>query len=128
MSQAPQMRPGAATLGGVESAFASNVVPARLARTITVRVDPLALGAALGIVTACLVFAATSFLMLTAGDEAATQLSLVSNYWPGYRATFAGSLLGALYGATTGAALGLVLAFLGNTVMSRYRGAASDYR
>lgn len=128
MSQTPRMRPGAATLGGVESVFVSNVVCAPLARTITARLDPLALGAALGIVTGCLVFAATSVLMLTGGDEAARQLSRLSTYWPGYEATFAGSLLGALYGATTGAALGSVVAFLGNTVMSRYQDGASDHR
>lgn len=128
MSQTPQMRPGAATFGGVESAFTSNVVPARLVRTITARVDPLALGAALGIVTACLVFAGTSLLMLTGGDEVATNLSLLSNYWPGYQATLAGSLVGAMYGGMIGVALGLVVAFSGNAVMSRYRGGASAYR
>ena len=122
MSQIPQMRPGTAALGGSESGFASVTVPAELERKITARVDPLALGVALGIVLGCLVFGATNFLLLKGGDDVGTHLGLLSNYWPGFQVTFAGSLIGAIYGAATGFALGFVTAFLRNTVLSLYLG------
>lgn len=120
MSQAPQMRPGTATLGGAESL--PSLVPTELVRTITARVDPLALGAALGIVLGTLVFAATNFLLLKGGDDIGTHLGLLSNYWPGFEVTIAGSLIGALYGAATGLTLGFVTAFLRNAVLRLYLG------
>ena len=122
MSHNPQMRPGTAALGSSESVFSSATAPAELERKITARVDPLALGAALGTVIGCLVLAATNFLILKGGDDVGTHLSLLSNYWPGFEVTFAGSLMGALYGAATGFALGYVTAFLRNAVLSLYLG------
>lgn len=86
------------------------------------RVDPLALGVALGIVLGCLVFGATNFLIVKGGDDVGTHLSLLSNYWPGFEVTIAGSLIGALYGAATGFTLGFVTAFLRNTVLRLYLG------
>lgn len=122
MSQTPQVRPGSAAFGGSESGLTSAMAPAELERKITARVDPLALGAALGIVLAGLVFGATNILILRGGDGVGTHLSLLSNYWPGFEVTLAGSLIGALYGAATGFVLGFTTAFLRNTVLSLYLG------
>jgi hypothetical protein len=51
-------------------------------------------------------FLATNILVLKGGDPVGPHLSLLGNYFPGYRVTFLGSLIGFVYGFVLGYILG----------------------
>ncbi len=63
-----------------------------------------------GIVTGLLcgvsLFLATNWLVLKAGVDVGAHLSLLNQYLPGYRVTFAGSLIGFAYGLVCGFVVG----------------------
>ncbi len=67
-----------------------------------------------GIVTGLLcgvgVFLATNWLVLKGGIQVGMHLSLLSNYFPGYRVTFAGSFVGFAYAFVCGFAGGYSVA------------------
>ncbi len=67
-----------------------------------------------GIVTGLLcgvgVFLATNWLVLKGGSQVGMHLSLLSNYFPGYRVNFAGSLIGFAYAFVCGFAGGYSVA------------------
>ncbi len=82
------------------------------------RLDPVALGQASGIMGGLLLFLATLFLVIKDGPMVGANLSLLSQVFPYYDVTAAGSLLGLIYGALTGFGVGWVYACLRNiTVM-----------
>lgn len=64
-------------------------------------------------------FAATLWLVIKGGPNVGQNLSLLSNYYPGYTVTWGGSLVGFFYGALTGAVLGWCVAWLYNLIASR---------
>jgi hypothetical protein len=66
-------------------------------------------------------FVATAWLVLRGGDNVGVHLSLLNNYFPGYRVTWPGAFLGLFYGALSGAVLGWALAWLYNTIAFRRR-------
>lgn len=59
-------------------------------------------------------FLATVWLLVRGGPNVGEHLGLLSNYFPGYRVSWAGSLLGLVYGALVGAAVGYSLAWIYN--------------
>jgi ABC-type dipeptide/oligopeptide/nickel transport system permease subunit len=92
------------------------VVKTEIPRVGYLRLRASAQGIALGAVLAFAVFAATNFLVLKGGDRVGPHLSLLSQFFIGYRVTFTGSLIGALYGFV----LGYVLGHLNAAIYNRF--------
>jgi hypothetical protein len=84
------------------------------------RVDGVALGAAVGIVSGLILLLATLFLVIKGGQVVGPNLALLSQYFPGYTVTVPGALLGAVYGLIAGGAVGWLLAATRNVVMFLY--------
>jgi protoporphyrinogen oxidase len=82
--------------------------------------DRVALGAALGLICALGIFAMTAILLLKGpdGGQVGRNLSLLGQYFPGYRVTWPGTLVGALYGAIVGLIAGYLFAVFTNLVTS----------
>lgn len=84
------------------------------------RIDGTALGIALGILGGLAIFVATNVLVLKGGDEIGPNLSLLSQFFPAYEVSVAGSFIGFFYGLITGFVLGWLIAFLRNFTVSTY--------
>ena len=69
-----------------------------------------------GMVTGAGLFVATLWLVIKGGERVGQNLSLLSNYFPGYSVTWSGSLVGLGYGALSGAVLGWTVARLYNAM------------
>lgn len=80
------------------------------------RLDAKVLALTLGLLGALAIFAATNWLVLKGGPTVGPHLRLLSQYFVGYRVTFAGSLIGAAWGFAVGAAAGFVIAWVYNRV------------
>jgi hypothetical protein len=78
------------------------------------KVDRFALGAALGTVTAAVLFFASIFLVLKGGPHVGKNLKLLGQYLPGYEASPRGALLGIPYGLVVGFIVGWTLAVVRN--------------
>jgi hypothetical protein len=59
-------------------------------------------------------FLATVWLLVRGGKKVGEHLGLLANYFPGYRVSWAGSLVGLVYGALLGGAVGYSLAWIYN--------------
>ena len=84
------------------------------------KIDPLALGIALGTLSGLIIFGAVNFLLIKGGAEIGPNLSLLSHYFIGFSVTFPGSFIGGIYGFFLGFALGAVGAFLRNVIVTVY--------
>lgn len=82
--------------------------------------DRVALGAAAAILCGGMVFLLTAILLLKGpeGGPIGQNLSLLGQYFPGYRVTWGGSVIGALYGAGVGLICGYVFALATNLITS----------
>ena len=58
------------------------------------RLDAVAQGITTGLIAALGVFVATNWLVLKGGRVVGPNLALLGQFFPGYRVTFAGSLIG----------------------------------
>jgi hypothetical protein len=116
-------RPGVAGLRRFDvRASQPQLATEEVVRRVSARVDPLALGAALGIVIAAMTFVATAILVMKGGPAAGIHLSLLSNYWPGYDVSLGGAVIGALYGGACGFAFAVLTAALRNALQTAYLG------
>jgi protoporphyrinogen oxidase len=86
------------------------------------RLDPVALGTAIGIVSGVGLWLATIVLVLKGGRTVAPTLSLLSNYLVGFKVTWAGSVVGLIEAGVLGFVLGYILAWLRNLGMELYAG------
>jgi tetrahydromethanopterin S-methyltransferase subunit F len=82
------------------------------------RLDRLAFGVGVGAVAGVALFLATLLLVLKGAP--AVGAKLLSQYFPGYRVTAAGSIVGLLYATAIGFACGWLFAFLRNAVLFLY--------
>ena len=64
-------------------------------------------------------FLATNFLVIKGGQQVGKHLVLLSAFFPGYRVSFAGSLLGFVYGFVCGWALGRIIGAVYNRLALR---------
>ena len=81
-----------------------------------IRLNRNVLGLTLGILSAGALFLATNILVLKGGHPIGPHLELLNQFFPGYRVTFAGSLLGAVYGFALGYISGWIIAAVYNWV------------
>ena len=96
---------------GLESAGASERV--MLSRAFS-RLDPLALAAAVGLVTGVGLAVATAVLLLQGGRFIGLHLTRLSFYLPGYEVSWAGAFIGLLDAGIAGGLLGAALAWIWN--------------
>ena len=83
-------------------------------RVAFAHVDPVALGAAFGVVASLGLFLATAVLLIKGGPVVGPTLSLLAQFLPGYRVSWGGALVGMLQSGAGGFALGYTLAKLRN--------------
>jgi hypothetical protein len=84
------------------------------------RLDRTALGVALGVIGGLAVFSATVVLLLKGGAQVGPNLSLLGQYFIGYRVSWGGSFVGLVYGFASGFILGWLAAFLRNLLLDIY--------
>jgi len=89
-----------------------------------VKLDRVAFGLSIGVVSGALLFLATLALVLKGGSPVGPNLGLLAQYLPGYRVTAAGSVLGLVYGFVSGFVLGWTVAFLRNAIVFLYMAVA----
>jgi hypothetical protein len=78
-------------------------------RSTMLRLNARAWGISFGLLLGGGLFVATNFLVLKGGILVGQHLSLLSNFFPGYRVSFLGSLIGFVYAFVLGYALGRVV-------------------
>jgi hypothetical protein len=84
------------------------------------KLDRVALGVSTGAISGAMLFLATIILVLKGGDVVGPNLSLLSQYFPGYSVSTLGSLLGLGYGFCAGFAAGWGFAFVRNITVFLY--------
>ncbi len=78
-------------------------------------------GLTLGIVCGLVLFLATNWLVLKGGEPVGPHLSLLSQYFIGYRVSFAGSFIGFLYGFACGTLVGSFIGWFYNKIAALRR-------
>ena len=96
------------------------LTPEELIEAAFAKLDPLALGIAVGIVIGLSLFIATVALLLKGGEEIGPTLALLDNVLFGFRVTWSGALIGLLEGALGGFAVGYLFASLRNVGIDAY--------
>jgi len=81
-----------------------------------VRLNAKLLGLVFGFLLGLGLFLATNFLVLKGGPDVGAHLELLAQFFPGYRVTFAGSLIGFLYAFAVGYVIGAALGAVYNKV------------
>lgn len=84
------------------------------------RLDKLALGLAMGLISSLAIFFATIFLLIKGGNQIGPNLALLGQFFIGYTVTWKGSMIGAGYGFVFGFMLGWLIALLRNTFVAIY--------
>jgi protoporphyrinogen oxidase len=92
----------------------------RLISIAFARLDPLALGTSIGIVSGVGLFLATAILLLKGGEIIGPNLSLISNFFPWFTATWRGALIGLAEAGALGFGVGMVIAWLRNWGLDAY--------
>jgi protoporphyrinogen oxidase len=98
------------------------------------KVDSLALGVAVGVVSGLGVFLASAVLLLKSGSPVGPMLALLGHYFIGFEVTWAGAFLGLLEAGLAGSAIGATAAGLINGTLKayakilRWRGERDDRR
>lgn len=75
-----------------------------------------AMGLALGLICALIIFIATNWLVLKGGRTVGPNLGLLSQYFIGYRVSFVGSLIGSAYGFALGTLCGALVGWIYNKI------------
>lgn len=98
------------------------------------KIDPLALGVAIGVVSGFGIFMASAILLLKDGPKVGSMLSLLGNYLWGFEVTWTGALIGLFEGCLVGFVVGILAATLRNWTLQvyakieRWRGEAARRR
>jgi hypothetical protein len=87
---------------------------------IFAKLDPLALGVALGVVSSVGLLLATAILLLKDGEHIGQTLTLLNNYLPGFQVSWSGVWIGGVEAAAIGFTLGYLGASLRNQVFLSY--------
>ena len=84
------------------------------------KLDPVAMGVAIGTVSGLLIFIATVMLVIKGGSAVGPNLSLLGHFLIGFQVTWGGALVGILEGGIGGFAIGYLGASFRNLVMKAY--------
>ncbi|MCC7308256.1 MAG: hypothetical protein IT173_11875 [Acidobacteria bacterium] len=84
------------------------------------KLDGIALGISIGLLSGMLIFVATNVLIYKGGEVVGPNLALLSQYFVGYEVSFGGSIIGLVYGMIAGFILGWLIATIRNLVLSAY--------
>ncbi len=84
------------------------------------KIDPLALGLAVGVVSGLGIFIASAILLLRGGPVVGPTLSLLGNYLFGFEVTWAGAVIGLFEAGMFGFAVGALAAGLRNSALNGY--------
>lgn len=76
-------------------------------------------GLVIGLITGLLIFLTTNYLILKGGPVVGPHLALLGQFFPGYRVTFAGSVIGFAYGFVVGFLGGYLVARIYNWLVDR---------
>ena len=82
--------------------------------TRVLRLNAVVQGIVLGLLIGLVIFIATNWLVLKGGVRVGPHLSLLNQFFIGYRVSFIGSLVGFAYGCVFGFAVGYVIAVVYN--------------
>jgi hypothetical protein len=93
-----------------------------LVLTRLVRLNATVQGVVTGLVAGVGIFIATNWLILKGGNVVGPHLSLLGQFFIGYRVTFVGSLIGFAYAFVCGFIAGYLVATLYNWVAERREG------
>ncbi len=85
-------------------------------RRVTLRLNAQAWGVSFGLLFGLGIFVATILLVAKGGPNVGQHLSLLREYFPGYRVTVAGAFLGFIYAFVIGYALGRIIGAVYNLV------------
>ncbi|MGQ0734405.1 MAG: hypothetical protein ACT4QD_12200 [Acidobacteriota bacterium] len=85
-------------------------------RRTMLRINEQGWGIAIGLVLGLGLFFATNVLVLRGGEAVGPHLSLLGVYLPGYRVTFAGSLIGFVYAFVIGYGIGRTIGAVYNRI------------
>jgi protoporphyrinogen oxidase len=91
-----------------------------LIKIVFARLDPVALGVAVGTVSGCILFIATAILLIKGGPAVGPNLSLLGNFLFGFQVTWSGALVGFLEGGIGGFAIGYLGGSFRNWGMKAY--------
>ena len=75
-------------------------------------------GLTLGIVCGLALFLATNWLVIKGGDPVGPHLSLLGQYFIGYRVSFLGSFIGFAYGFAVGTLSGALIGWIYNKIVT----------
>jgi protoporphyrinogen oxidase len=92
----------------------------KIIEVLFAKLDPVALGGAVAVVTGFGLVSATSILLLNGGVHVGQNLALLANYVPGYEVTWSGVGIGGLEAAIMGFGLGYLVAWLRNQIFHAY--------
>ena len=96
------------------------LTPEELIEAAFAKLDPVAMGTAVGIVAGVSLFFATIALLLKGGPVVGPTLSLLNNVLFGFRVTLAGAVIGLVEAAIGGFVVGYIFAWLRNTGIDSY--------
>jgi len=82
--------------------------------TRVLRLNAVVQGIVVGLLAGGAIFIATNWLVLKGGPVVGPHLSLLNQFFLGYKVTFFGSLVGFVYGAVLGFVVGYVVAVVYN--------------
>ena len=97
----------------MDKVFNMDLEQERLLRAV-LRINDKVLGFVFGVIAGTVVFVATLWLVVKGGPTVGAHLSLLSQFFPGYRVTLLGSVVGFLYGFLVGYLIGWCIAWLYN--------------
>ena len=110
-----------ATTGrGGDRQIPRRLTPEELIEAAFAKLDPLALGVAVGIVIGLSLFIATIALLLKGGEEVGPNLASLDNVLFGFSVTWSGAFIGLVEGAVGGFVLGYLFASLRNVGIDAY--------
>ena len=97
----------------------STVEEEKLIKQAVLKMNGHILGFVLGFIGALIIFAATNWLILKAGEgeEIGPHLGLLGQFFIGYDVTFLGSVIGAVYAFVLGYLSGLIIGWVYNGII-----------
>jgi hypothetical protein len=101
-------------------AQAAAMTPDEMIDKVFAKLDPVALGVAIGVVSALTLFLASATLLLKGGSKVGPTLKLLGHYLIGFDMTWGGVSIGTIEAGICGFALGFLIAWGRNWCLAAY--------